>query len=225
MQALQARLGYSFSDRSLLENALTHSSFANEQRAAGYASNERLEFLGDSVLGMVTADKLYHLFPDMPEGKMSRLRAELVCEQSLHAVAVQLGLGQYLRLGRGEERSGGRERPSILADAVEAVIAAMYLDGGIEPARSFILGHVLVGLDAGKIHHVVDYKTELQEQVQRKADQHISYELIGTTGPDHNKRFTMAVRLNGTEIGRGDGRSKKEAEQAAAKAALADYQA
>lgn len=220
MQALETRLGYTFKDRSLLENALMHSSYANERRAAGCVSNERLEFLGDSVLGMVTAEKLYKLFPELPEGKLSRLRAELVCEQSLHAVALGLGLGDYLLLGKGETHTGGRERPSILADAVEAIIAAMYLDGGIEVARAFILTKVLAGIDAGVIHHVVDHKTELQERVQRKADQHLEYRLTGESGPDHDKRFTMAVYLNGTEIGSGVGRSKKEAEQAAAKAAL-----
>lgn len=220
MEKLEARLGYTFRDRKLLENALMHSSYANERRAAGFTSNERLEFLGDSVLGMVTAEKLYKLFPDLPEGRLSRMRAELVCEQSLHAVALELELGSYLLLGKGEEHTGGRERPSILADAVEAIIAAMYLDGGLEVARTFILKKVLAGLDAGVMHHVIDYKTELQERVQRKADQHLEYRLTGESGPDHNKRFTMAVLLNGTEIGSGTGRSKKEAEQAAAKTAL-----
>ena len=217
MHALQNRLGYTFQDVSLLQNALTHSSFANERRGQ---SNERLEFLGDSIRGMVTADRLYHWFPALPEGRLSRLRAELVCEQSLHAVALGLELGDYLLLGKGEAHTGGRERPSILADAVEAIIAAMYLDGGLEVARTFILERVLAGLDAGVIHHVTDYKTELQEIVQRKADQHLEYVLTGESGPDHNKRFTMAVLLNGVEIGSGTGRSKKEAEQAAAKAAL-----
>ncbi len=220
MEKLEARLGYTFRDRKLLENALMHSSYANERRAAGCTSNERLEFLGDSVLGMVTAEKLYKLFPDLPEGRLSRMRAELVCEQSLHAVALGLQLGDYLLLGKGEAHTGGRERPSILADAVEAIIAAMYLDGGLEVARSFILTNVLAGLDAGVMHHVIDYKTELQEHVQRKADQHLEYRLTGESGPDHNKRFTMAVLLNGAEIGSGTGRTKKEAEQAAAKAAL-----
>ena len=220
MEKLEARLGYTFRDRKLLENALMHSSYANERRAAGCGSNERLEFLGDSVLGMVTAEKLYKLFPDLPEGKLSRMRAELVCEQSLHAVALGLQLGSYLLLGKGEEHTGGRERPSILADAVEAIIAAMYLDGGLEVARSFILTKVLAGLDAGVMHHVIDYKTELQERVQRKADQHLEYRLTGESGPDHDKRFTMSVLLNGSDIGSGTGRSKKEAEQAAAKAAL-----
>ena len=221
MEKLEARLGYTFRDRKLLENALMHSSYANERRAAGCTSNERLEFLGDSVLGMVTAEKLYKLFPDLPEGRLSRMRAELVCEQSLHAVALGLQLGDYLLLGKGEVHTGGRERPSILADAVEAIIAAMCVDGGREVARSFILTHVLAGLDAGVMHHVIDYKTELQERVQRKADQHLEYRLTGESGPDHNKRFTMAVLLNGAEIGSGTGRTKKEAEQAAAKAALA----
>lgn len=209
MEALEARLGYTFRDRALLENALMHSSYANENRARGYTSNERLEFLGDSVLGMVTAARLYALYPDMPEGKMSRLRAELVCEQALHGVALTLHLGDYIRLGHGEERSGGRERPSILADAVEAVIAAMYLDGGLEPAQRFILAHILNGLAEGEIHHVEDYKTELQERVQRRAGQTLSYTVCAESGPDHNKTFTMAVLLNGSEIGRGTGRTKR----------------
>lgn len=220
MDALEAKLGYAFHDRRLLENALMHSSYANENRARGYTSNERLEFLGDSVLGMVTATRLYHLYPDMPEGKMSRLRAELVCEQSLHAVALELNLGDYIRLGHGEARNGGRERPSILADAVEAVIAAMYLDGGLESARQFIFDHILTGLAEGQMHHVTDYKTDLQERVQRKPGQTLEYTLISESGPDHNKTFTMNVLLNGQEIGQGSGRTKKEAEQAAAKCAL-----
>lgn len=220
MDALEAKLGYVFHDRRLLENALMHSSYANENRAHGCTSNERLEFLGDSVLGMVTAARLYQLYPDMPEGKMSRLRAELVCEQSLHAVALELRLGDYIRLGHGEARNGGRARPSILADAVEAVIAAMYLDGGLEPARRFIFDHILTGLDGGQMHHVSDYKTDLQERVQRKPGQALEYTLCAECGPDHNKTFTMNVLLNGQEIGQGSGRTKKEAEQAAAKCAL-----
>ncbi len=220
METLEARIGYTFHDRRLLQNALMHSSYANENRARGCTSNERLEFLGDSVLGMVTAMRLYRLYPDMPEGKLSRLRAELVCEQSLHAVALELGLGSYIRLGHGEARNGGRERPSILADAVEAIIAAIYLDGGLESAQRFILDHILTGLAEGQIHHVADYKTDLQERVQRKPGQALEYTLLSESGPDHNKSFTMNVLLNGSEIGRGTGRTKKEAEQSAAKSAL-----
>ena len=220
METLEARIGYTFHDRRLLQNALMHSSYANENRARGCTSNERLEFLGDSVLGMVTAMRLYRLCPDMPEGKLSRLRAELVCEQSLHAVALELGLGSYIRLGRGETRNGGRERPSILADAVEAIIAAIYLDGGLESAQRFILDHILTGLAEGQMHHVADYKTDLQERVQRKPGQALEYTLLSESGPDHNKSFTMNVLLNGSEIGRGTGRTKKEAEQSAAKSAL-----
>lgn len=220
METLEARIGYTFHDRRLLQNALMHSSYANENRARGCTSNERLEFLGDSVLGMVTAMRLYRLYPDMPEGKLSRLRAELVCEQSLHAVALELGLGSYIRLGHGEARNGGRERPSILADAVEAIIAAIYLDGGLESAQGFILDHILTGLAEGQMHHVADYKTDLQERVQRKPGQALEYTLLSESGPDHNKSFTMNVLLNGSEIGRGTGRTKKEAEQSAAKSAL-----
>lgn len=220
METLEARIGYTFHDRRLLQNALMHSSYANENRARGCTSNERLEFLGDSVLGMVTATRLYRLYPDMPEGKLSRLRAELVCEQSLHAVALELGLGGYIRLGHGEARNGGRERPSILADAVEAIIAAIYLDGGLESAQRFILDHILTGLAEGQMHHVADYKTDLQERVQRKPGQALEYTLLSESGPDHNKSFTMNVLLNGAEIGRGTGRTKKEAEQSAAKSAL-----
>ena len=220
METLEARIGYTFHDRRLLQNALMHSSYANENRARGCTSNERLEFLGDSVLGMVTAMRLYRLYPDMPEGKLSRLRAELVCEQSLHAVALELGLGSYIRLGHGEARNGGRERPSILADAVEAIIAAIYLDGGLESAQRFILDHILTGLAEGQMHHVADYKTDLQERVQRKPGQALEYTLLSESGPDHNKSFTMNVLLNGSEIGRGTGRTKKEVEQSAAKSAL-----
>ena len=220
METLEARIGYTFHDQRLLQNALMHSSYANENRARGCPSNARLEVLGDSVLGMVTATRLYRLYPDMPEGKLSRLRAELVCEQSLHAVALELGLGSYIRLGHGETRNGGRERPSILADAVEAIIAAIYLDGGLESAQRFILDHILTGLAEGQMHHVADYKTDLQERVQRKPGQALEYTLLSESGPDHNKSFTMNVLLNGAEIGRGTGRTKKEAEQSAAKCAL-----
>ena len=217
MDALEQKLAYSFRDRSLLQTALTHSSYANEHHCA---SNERLEFVGDSVLGFVTASRLYARFPDMPEGRMTKLRAELVCEQSLWEVAQRLELGRCLLLGRGEESSGGRQRHSILADCVEAVLAAVYLDGGIQPAARLIDEQILAKLsdDASQMPH--DWKTELQELVQRKPGRSLSYQMTGESGPDHHKSFTAAVLMNGSVLGAGEGGSKKEAEQAAARAAL-----
>lgn len=219
MKQLEEKLGYSFRDEALLVNALTHSSYANENREEGVPSNERLEFLGDSVLGFVTAKHLYAVSPSLPEGKMTRLRAELVCEHSLYGVARELNLGEYLRMGHGEEKSGGRQRASILADATEAVIAAIFLDGGMEPAAEFIERMVL-SPEAVKAHHATDYKTELQELVQQKAGQVLKYHEAGESGPDHDKLFLAEVSLNGQIIGKGSGRTKKEAEQAAACKAL-----
>ena len=220
MTALEESLGYSFRNRALLETALTHSSYANENRASGIVCNERLEFLGDSVLGVTVADFLYRHFPDMPEGRMTRLRAELVCEHSLHRVALELHLGDYLRLGKGEEHNGGRKRASILSDAVEAVIAAMYLDAGMETAAGFIHRCLLDDVRAIETPTFTDYKTSLQELVQRHSGQVLSYELVGEEGPDHAKTFRVQVCLNGDPIGRGTGRTKKEAEQTAAANAL-----
>ena len=220
MEKLEQQIGYSFKNRALLQTALTHSSYANERHDSACQSYERLEFLGDSILGLVTADFLYHHEPKLPEGKMTRLRAELVCESSLHKVALELGLGAYMRLGKGEEHTGGRERPSILADMVESIIAAMYLDGGLDRAREFVLSRVLNSVEISETHRSADYKTELQELVQRKSDQLLRYELTGSSGPDHAKEFAFRVTLNGAEIGTGTGRSKKEAEQSAACAAL-----
>ena len=218
MKTLEEKLGYTFQNPKLLENALTHSSCANESRGR-LSSNERLEFLGDSILGMVVADHLYRNHPDLPEGELTRTRAALVCEESLVEVAQELGLGEYLRLGKGEEAGGGRQRPSIRADAVEAVLAAVYLDGGIGSARKIIQKYILSREVAGltKPH---DYKTALQELVQRESGQVLRYRLTGEEGPDHNKRFFVAVELNGNCVGSGTGRSKKEAEQMAAKAAI-----
>ena len=235
MTTLEEKLGYVFQDRSLLENALTHSSCANESRGK-LQSNERLEFLGDSILGMVVADHLYRNHPDLPEGELTRTRAALVCEESLVEVAAELDLGEYLRLGKGEEAGGGRHRPSIQADAVEAVLAAVYLDGGIGSARKIITRYILCreveGLNSSR-----DYKTALQELVQRESGQVLKYRLTGEEGPDHDKRFFVEVDLNGTPVGAGKGHSKKEAdgtpvgagkghskkeaEQMAAKAAIA----
>ncbi len=219
MTDLEKKLDYRFRDQSLLHTALTHSSYANENRSLGAVCNERLEFLGDSVLGVLVAGRLYHRQPEMPEGEMTRLRADLVCEQSLAAVAEELRLGEALRLGRGEEHTGGRKRPSILADAVEAVLAAIWLDGGFDEAQRFVDRFVLSRADVGK-KNVGDYKTQLQELVQRRSNQSIQYVLAEESGPDHNKRFTFEVRINGESAGRGSGRTKKEAEQMAACKAL-----
>lgn len=219
MKKLEAKLGYSFRDETLLRHALTHSSYANEHKSEGLTSNERLEFLGDSVLGMVVADHLYRTHPDMPEGELTRTRAALVCEGSLYEIAKELELGDYLRLGRGEDAGGGRRRPSILADAVESVLAAVYLDGGIASARKIIQKLVL----NREVERAVDrdYKTALQELVQRKPGSAITYRLIRESGPDHCRLFEMEVSIGDVPAGQGEGRTKKEAEQQAAKAAIA----
>ncbi len=218
MKTLEERLGYQFKNRSLLENALTHSSYANEHRDGGMTSNERLEFLGDSVLGMVVADHLFREHPNMPEGELTRTRAAMVCEGSLFEVARALELGKYLRLGKGEDAGGGRERPSILADATEAVLAAVYLDGGIAQARRLI--RTLILGNEEEMSASRDYKTALQELVQRESGQKLTYRLVGEEGPDHAKRFSVEVELNGKTVGAGEGRTKKAAEQNAAKAAI-----
>jgi ribonuclease-3 len=219
LDKLQNELGYEFRDTELLVAALTHSSYANENRKSGAVSNERLEFLGDSVLGMTVANMIYEFRPDMTEGQMTRLRAELVCEKSLVGIAKALKLGDCLMLGRGEVKGGGRTRPSILADAVEAILAAIYLDGGLKPAAGFISKHITplaVSMDVV----TTDHKTLLQEVVQEKAGRTLSYCTTNESGPDHQKEFTVEVSLNGTILGSGKGRSKKEAEQSAARAAL-----
>lgn len=216
---LEAAIGYRFKDITLLQNALAHSSYANERWHDSLQSNERLEFLGDSILGMVTAEHLYRNFPDRPEGDLTRMRADMVCERALAVVADRICLGQHLLLGHGEEQGGGRTRDSILADAVESVIAACFLDGGMDAARSFIDRFVLTEIPVKKLRNA-DYKTALQELVQQKKNQTLSYALVGESGPDHDKQFEVAVSLNGSEVGRGSGRSKKKAEQDAAKAAI-----
>ncbi len=219
MRELEEKLGYEFKNKELLTHALTHSSYANENRGKGIYSNERLEYLGDAVLELISARYIYDLKPAMPEGKMTRLRSELVCEQSLYAVAKDLSLGKYLLMGKGEDKNGGRERQSILADATEAVLAAMYLDGGFEVADAFVR-RMLLNPESIKEKGTEDYKTELQELVQRSPNSHISYELIDEYGPDHEKTFVFKVSLNGDQIGEGKGHTKKEAEQASAREAL-----
>ena len=216
---LENAIGYRFQNLTLLQNALAHSSYANERWHDSLKSNERLEFLGDSILGMVVAEYLYRNFPDRPEGELTRMRADMVCEKALAAIAERISLGQHLLLGHGEEQGGGRNRNSILADAVESVIAACFLDGGMEAARSFIDRFVLADVPVRKLRNA-DYKTALQELVQQKKNQVLSYELVGEEGPDHNKTFRVSVRLNGKPVGEGTGSSKKRAEQDAAHAAI-----
>ena len=216
---LENALGYRFNNITLLQNALTHSSFANERWHDSLRSNERLEFLGDSILGMVVADHLYRNFLDRPEGELTRMRADMVCEQSLANVANQLGLGEHMLLGHGEERFGGKTRPSILADAVESVIAASYLDGGFEAAAGIIRRFILTQVPVKKLNNA-DYKTALQELVQQKKHQSLVYSLVGSYGPDHDKSFKVQVSLNGKVVGTGEGSSKKRAEQDAAHRAI-----
>lgn len=215
---LEAGLGYTFKDKQLLENALTHSSYANERRG-GRSSNERLEFLGDSILGFVVANFLYHAHPDKPEGDLTRIRADLVCERNLAKAAGAIRLGEFLLLGHGEDHGGGRQRESIVSDAMESVIAAAYLDGGFEASKGIIDRLILTDLPKGRPGNF-DYKTMFQELVQREKDQTIFYELTGEEGPDHDKVFLVQVLLNGDVVGKGIGRSKKKAEQAAAEQAV-----
>ncbi len=216
---LEEALGYRFRNISLLQNALTHSSYANERWHDSLLSNERLEFLGDSILGMVVAEHLYTSFPNRPEGELTRMRADMVCEVTLAQVAEQLQLGGHLLLGNGEEQGGGRSRPSLLADAVESIIAASFLDGGMEAARGIITRFVLCKVPVKKLSNA-DYKTALQERVQQKKNQVLTYHLTGEEGPDHDKKFYVQVQLNGKPVGSGTGSSKKRAEQDAARAAM-----
>lgn len=219
LSKLETALGYTYQNKELLRTALSHTSYANEAFKDALCSYERLEFLGDSILGFVVADYLYHTFPTKLEGELTRIRAELVCEKNLVSVAEQLNLGEYLMLGNGEEQSGGRHRDSILCDVMESVIAAAYLDSGFDAARGMIIRLILPQLaEAEKTH---DFKTELQELIQRKKDQQLAYELTEESGPDHRKEFYVHAVLNGTIVGTGSGSSKKRAEQAAAQQALA----
>ena len=219
LNKLQDELGYTFKKVQLLVTALTHSSYANENKKSGLISNERLEFLGDSILGLVVAELIYKHKADIPEGQMTKFRSELVCEKSLATIALALDLGTYLFLGKGEEKGGGRFRASILADAVEAVLAAVYLDGGFKPVLAFVKKRLFLKPDITGFE-TTDYKTSLQELIQTKQGQVLSYHVTDESGPDHMKRFTVEVRLNGEFYGLGVGKSKKEAEQAAAMAAL-----
>ncbi len=218
MNKLEQNMGYEFKDSTLLKTALTHSSYANEA-GKGTKYNERLEFLGDSVLSLIVSEYLFEAFPKMPEGELTKLRASLVCEKSLAKFSQKLGVGDFLLLGNGEENSGGRTRPSILADAFEALLAAMYLDSDMERAREYVLEFVKEALKESK-PSFKDYKTMLQEIIQQNREETVRYHLVGEYGPDHNKRFVVEVHLNSNVIGHGEGKSKKEAEQQAAKEAL-----
>ena len=219
-KTLEEYLNYSFKDKNLLKNSLVHSSYANEMKN-GTTSNERLEFLGDSVLSLIVSSYIFENFKNKPEGELTRLRSSLVCEKTLCSFSRQLNLGEFLLLGKGERKTGGAERDSILADAFEAVLAAIYLDGGISPARAFVMRFVLPEIEKyDKKADFKDYKTLLQEIIQRNPEESVTYVLTHESGPDHNKRFTVEVRLNSNTIGEGTGKSKKDAEEMAAKQAL-----
>lgn len=210
----ETRIGYEFSNPRLLQQALTHSSYANEHHMGKQADNERLEFLGDAVLEIVSSEFLFHKYPKYPEGELTRLRASMVCEPTLAFCTRDLELGKYLLLGKGEDLTGGRERKSILSDALEAVIGAIYLDGGFASAKEFINRFILNDIEHKKLFF--DSKTILQEVVQAKAEGELSYQLIGEEGPDHDKKFIVEARIGTKTYGQGIGKTKKGAEQEAA---------
>ena len=218
MEQLERTIGYTFHNKKLLRQALTHSSYANEKKLGKLGCNERLEFLGDAVLELVSSDVLYARFPKIPEGELTKKRASLVCEPSLAYCARQFDLPQYLLLGRGEDMTGGRMRDSIVSDATEALLGAIYLDGGFEKARDFVLRFILNDMEHKQLFY--DSKTILQEIVQEKGKQTLEYILTGESGPDHNKQFSVEVRVNGNVLGNGSGHTKKAAEQAAAYQAI-----
>lgn len=220
MTDLQNKIGYQFKNPALLNEALTHSSYANEHKSQHIKYNERLEFLGDSVLSIVVSDYIYKNCPELPEGELTKLRATLVCEKSLYEFAKKINLGKYLILSKGERNNGGTDRPSILSDAFEALIAAIYIDGGIAPASKHILNFVIPAIKNSKKKKINDYKTTLQEIIQKNPGEKLEYVLVRESGPDHNKHFVVEVHLNSNVIGKGGGRSKKEAEQQAAREAL-----
>lgn len=218
IKKFQEVIGYHFHDEKLLRQALTHSSFANEKHLKKHSDNERLEFLGDAVLEIISSEFLYKEYPDKPEGELTKLRASIVCEPTLALCTKDIALGEYLLLGKGEDQTGGRGRKSILSDALEAVIGAIYLDGGFANAKEFIHRFILKDLENKKLFF--DSKTILQEIVQGSSDEHVSYELIREEGPDHNKTFCTAVRIGGRTYGEGEGRTKKASEQQAAYQAI-----
>ncbi len=219
MKSFEDVISYKFNNKSLLETALTHSSFVNENRKYASEDYQRLEFLGDSVLGFLTAEYLYSK-ENITEGIMTRMRSELVSEKALYEVAKAIDLGKYIRIGKGEEHMGGRERPSVLSDIVESVTAAIYLDSGMDAAKNFVMRFVLNDVHMASAEVSDDYKSALQELIQHDPSNILSYELIEEKGPDHSKTFTFAALLNGEVVGTGSGSTKKSAEQAAARNAL-----
>lgn len=218
LKELQERIGYQFREERLLRQALTHSSYANEKHMKKLSDNERLEFLGDAVLEVTSSEFLYRNHPTMPEGDLTKFRASLVCEPTLALCTKEMKLGDYLYLGKGEEQTGGRERKSILSDALEAVIGAIYLDGGFEAAKRFVERFILTDIEHKKLFF--DSKTLLQEIVQAQYEEALHYELLGEEGPDHNKQFRVEARIGERAVGEGRGRTKKAAEQEAAYQAL-----
>lgn len=221
---LEDKIKYNFKDIEVISTAITHSSYANERKARKINYNERIEFLGDSVLSLVISEYLYKKYPNLPEGELTVTRAKIVCESSLSKCAINIGLGKYLLLGKGEELSGGRNKTSILSDAFEALIGAIYIDDGFETAKGFILKYmedIIKSCVDGKLFY--DFKTQLQELVQQNGEQHVLYNVIDESGPDHNKLFLTEVRINDVIAGQGQGHSKKESEQNAAKDALGKF--
>ncbi|MBQ9991560.1 MAG: ribonuclease III [Lachnospiraceae bacterium] len=218
LEELEKRIGYRFQRHELLKQALTHSSHANEQKIRKSGDYERLEFLGDAVLELLTSEFLFYEHPDMPEGKLTRLRSSIVCEPALAGCAKKVELGKFILLGKGEEATGGRERESIIADVLEALIGAMYLDGGFSVVREFVRGFILADSENKVFFH--DSKTILQEMIQTRPNQQLVYELLEESGPDHNKEFTVQALLNDKRVGFGRGRTKKAAEQQAAYEAI-----
>ncbi len=215
---IEKRTGYAFKDSGLLLTALTHSSYAHERKINKICCNERMEFLGDAVLEMISSRYLYQKYPGLPEGRLSSARAGMVCEKALAECAARIGLGELIKLGKGEEAGGGRKKPSVTSDAYEALIGAIYLDGGFEAAREFVEREVMCGSD----EHIADKdpKTRLQEYLQKKIEAEIVYETVSATGPEHDKCFVVEVRVNGIFSGRGEGKNKKSAEKNAAAYAI-----
>lgn len=219
MTDLEYKIGYTFKNQDVLSEALTHSSYSNEHRGK-MNCNERLEFLGDSVLSLIVTNYIFRNFEQLPEGDLTQLRASLVCEKTLYKFAKQIDLGRFIKMSRGERHGGGADRPSILSDAFEALIAAIFLDGGYEMAHDFVMGFITSEIKQLNKKPIKDYKTTLQEIVQKNPGERLEYRLIGESGPDHDKHFVAEVLLNSNSIGKGGGRSKKEAEQQAAREAL-----